>query len=667
MFASRLLRVTLSVRGSLARAALSLVVAATVLGTAAARADEPPLDMDGLEKLGRTLRDLDPAVAPQALLTGLAEVEIGIDSACKTALKEIPKEKPDARSMGALNAAQICHANCVREVGRIISESRLIESSRAAIEACDKVGTDTIFVGPIAPWREEIEIGHYILLRHLLGQIKSRLAANGSRGRAIWGQFERRVPGLAATLIVLHRHVRQKREADGAATMEKLKGTGGPVHRGGPPLVSLIGGDLYLDSESIAGVGDLAKKRGGSSWAYPPLRRRLERWNKGFSKEHPGTTVRQVVVRPDFNVKFGAIKRVLFTAEEVGFDQFDFATPLHDHDLLKVRWSGAIAAPLVLALAPPPDRVEWDLEGATSDAPEAATATPASATGHSADDDAADDDAAGEARHAHKKVAGATLMTIEEAAVVISGGKGAMTRVPDAGGQLDKAKLAKTLGWMSQKQKPPIVIAADSAITYRRLVDVIYTTLAAGFAQVSIDTQPTAEEWSEDKPVEAPPEISGHPEGLPLPGAGKHGDAAADKEPLDLGSLGSTRSDDKTTGLAARLQAAGGDVMAGAPDVHGPFEKDAVMTTVQAGLNELRACYQRALDTRPALSGMMTFQYNISGAGLVTAAAMPMTTAKEPNVEHCMSASIRRWHFPRSESGGGAIVIQRFTLKPPGH
>jgi len=83
----------------------------------------------------------------------------------------------------------------------------------------------------------------------------------------------------------------------------------------------------------------------------------------------------------------------------------------------------------------------------------------------------------------------------------------------------------------------------------------------------------------------------------------------------------------------------------GAAQVRGSCDKDLIRRVVRAHVNELRYCYERVLQSRPALNGRVASRFVIGFDGRVAGAAIA-SSELTPAVDSCVAQAIARWQFP---------------------
>jgi hypothetical protein len=89
--------------------------------------------------------------------------------------------------------------------------------------------------------------------------------------------------------------------------------------------------------------------------------------------------------------------------------------------------------------------------------------------------------------------------------------------------------------------------------------------------------------------------------------------------------------------------------------VQGRIDREAVAKVVNAHLQDVRGCYERALLRDPALAGQLVLEWTISSGGKVTSSRTKSATLKNSAVEACILQSLEGWQFPPAR--GGAVVV----------
>lgn len=100
--------------------------------------------------------------------------------------------------------------------------------------------------------------------------------------------------------------------------------------------------------------------------------------------------------------------------------------------------------------------------------------------------------------------------------------------------------------------------------------------------------------------------------------------------------------------------------------VQGSIDREAVAKVVNAHLQEVRGCYERALLREPALAGKVVLEWTISLAGKVVSSRTKSSTLKNSAVEACILQSLNLWQFPPAK-GGVVIVSYPFLFNSVGY
>jgi hypothetical protein len=97
-------------------------------------------------------------------------------------------------------------------------------------------------------------------------------------------------------------------------------------------------------------------------------------------------------------------------------------------------------------------------------------------------------------------------------------------------------------------------------------------------------------------------------------------------------------------------------------NVRGPLSKEVVRRIVQRHINEVRFCYEQALNVRPWVEGLVAVKFVISEFGQLQTAALASSTLADARLEACIVEAVHRWTFPSPEAGGTVVVTQPFAL-----
>jgi len=102
----------------------------------------------------------------------------------------------------------------------------------------------------------------------------------------------------------------------------------------------------------------------------------------------------------------------------------------------------------------------------------------------------------------------------------------------------------------------------------------------------------------------------------------------------------------------------------GSAVVRGHLSKEVIRRVIRSRINEIRSCYERALQAEPGLEGRVVVRFVIDASGKVTNATVQESTFDDDVIEKCILAAIERLTFPVAEGGGVNVVSYPFILKP---
>jgi hypothetical protein len=125
----------------------------------------------------------------------------------------------------------------------------------------------------------------------------------------------------------------------------------------------------------------------------------------------------------------------------------------------------------------------------------------------------------------------------------------------------------------------------------------------------------------------------------------------------------SSDGDAAASGLAATGERRRGRIEHGSVTVEGPLTKDAVVATVRADEDALRACYQRGLRDNPQLSGHFTVSLLIGEGGGVASAGVRDLELPDSKVVTCIHHVLTSLVFP-APTGGVVKVSYPMLLRP---
>jgi TonB family protein len=124
----------------------------------------------------------------------------------------------------------------------------------------------------------------------------------------------------------------------------------------------------------------------------------------------------------------------------------------------------------------------------------------------------------------------------------------------------------------------------------------------------------------------------------------------------DHGDGGGTKFDGRPTRVP-KVRAAIGTVSPG-------IDKEIIRRVIRSHLMEVRGCYNQGLVRDPNLNGRVAIQFTIGPTGSVGAAVVAETSVDDSGVGNCIAKAVKRWKFPKPDTGGSTIVTYPFVLSP---
>jgi len=98
----------------------------------------------------------------------------------------------------------------------------------------------------------------------------------------------------------------------------------------------------------------------------------------------------------------------------------------------------------------------------------------------------------------------------------------------------------------------------------------------------------------------------------------------------------------------------------------GSIDREAVAKVINSHLQEVRACYERALLKEPSLSGKVVLEWGIGGSGAVVSVKTKTSSLRSSTVEGCIINEIKRWQFP-APRGGSVLISYPFLFNSVGY
>jgi pSer/pThr/pTyr-binding forkhead associated (FHA) protein len=97
----------------------------------------------------------------------------------------------------------------------------------------------------------------------------------------------------------------------------------------------------------------------------------------------------------------------------------------------------------------------------------------------------------------------------------------------------------------------------------------------------------------------------------------------------------------------------------------GTVDREAVARVINSHLNEVHACYERALLKNPGLAGKVVLEWTIGASGRVVAAKTKSSSLSNAAVESCILTNLKGWNFP-APKGGVVIITYPFLFNSVG-
>ena len=96
------------------------------------------------------------------------------------------------------------------------------------------------------------------------------------------------------------------------------------------------------------------------------------------------------------------------------------------------------------------------------------------------------------------------------------------------------------------------------------------------------------------------------------------------------------------------------------------MDKELIRKVINGHRDQIRFCYELALQQAPALAGKVSVQFAVSTSGLVAAARVENSSARSEALSDCLVSRVRTWQFPIGKQGNGYRVTYPFVFKPSG-
>lgn len=94
----------------------------------------------------------------------------------------------------------------------------------------------------------------------------------------------------------------------------------------------------------------------------------------------------------------------------------------------------------------------------------------------------------------------------------------------------------------------------------------------------------------------------------------------------------------------------------------GTIDKEGIRRVVRANQREIQACYEKALNQDPGLSGKVVLEWEIGDRGRVGKVRVLNSSLGNRSVENCMMSALKRWTFPEPPPDQIAVVAFPFVF-----
>jgi hypothetical protein len=96
------------------------------------------------------------------------------------------------------------------------------------------------------------------------------------------------------------------------------------------------------------------------------------------------------------------------------------------------------------------------------------------------------------------------------------------------------------------------------------------------------------------------------------------------------------------------------------------MDKELIRKVIASHRDQVRYCYEQALQTSPSLAGKVGVSFVVASGGSVPTAKVESSTVRDGSVGDCLVSRIRTWVFPVGKGAGGYRVTYPFVFKPSG-
>lgn len=96
------------------------------------------------------------------------------------------------------------------------------------------------------------------------------------------------------------------------------------------------------------------------------------------------------------------------------------------------------------------------------------------------------------------------------------------------------------------------------------------------------------------------------------------------------------------------------------------MDKDLIRKVIASHRDQVRYCYELALQRAPSLAGKVAVQFLVGNTGAVPTARIDFNNVGSEELGECLVTRVRSWQFPVGKGAGGYRVTYPFVFKPTG-
>ncbi len=98
----------------------------------------------------------------------------------------------------------------------------------------------------------------------------------------------------------------------------------------------------------------------------------------------------------------------------------------------------------------------------------------------------------------------------------------------------------------------------------------------------------------------------------------------------------------------------------------GCVDRELIRKVINGHRDQIRFCYELALQQSPSLAGKVSVQFLVAAAGVVADARVEQNTARSEKLSECLVSRVRSWQFPVGRQAAAYRVTYPFVFKPSG-